>query len=157
MINKAKKYIYITTPYLIIDNELETALCIAAKSGIDVRIITPGIPDKKIVNEVTKAYYNNLLENGVKIFEYTKGFIHAKTFLVDDEIATVGTVNLDYRSLHLHFECGILLYKTDSIKDIKKDISETLEISRQITLKDTKIGLFRSLKRAVLRLFAPLM
>ena len=157
MINKAKKYVYITTPYLIIDNELETALCIAAKSGIDVRIITPGIPDKKLVNEVTKAYYNNLLDNGVKIYEYTKGFIHAKTFLVDDEIATVGTVNLDYRSLHLHFECGTLLYKTDSIKNIKKDISETLEISKQITLKDTKIGLFRSLKRAVLRLFAPLM
>ena len=93
----------------------------------------------------------------MKIYEYTKGFIHAKTFLVDDEIATVGTVNLDYRSLHLHFECGTLLYKTDSIKDIKKDISETLEISKQITLEDTKIGLFRSLKRAVLRLFAPLM
>ena len=157
MIAKAKKYVYITTPYLIIDNELETALCLAAKSGIDVRIITPGIPDKKIVNEVTKAYYNNLLNNGVKIYEYTKGFIHAKTFLVDDEIATIGTVNLDYRSLHLHFECGVLLYKTDSIKDIKKDISRTLEISRQITLKDTKISLFRSLKRAVLRLFAPLM
>ena len=157
MINKAKKYVYITTPYLIIDNELETALCLAAKSGVDVKIITPGIPDKKIVNEVTKAYYNNLLDNDVKIYEYTKGFIHAKTFLVDDEIATVGTVNLDYRSLHLHFECGTLLYKTDSIKDIKKDISETLEISKQITLEDTKIGLFRSLKRAVLRLFAPLM
>ena len=157
MINKAKKYVYITTPYLIIDNELDTSLCLAAKSGIDVRIITPGIPDKKIVNEVTKAYYNNLLDNGVKIYEYTKGFIHAKTFLVDDEIATVGTVNLDYRSLHLHFECGTLLYKTDSIKDIKKDISKTLEISKQITLKDTKIGLFRSLKRAVLKLFAPLM
>ena len=157
MINKAKKYVYITTPYLIIDNELETALCIAAKSGVDVRIITPGIPDKKMVNEVTKAYYNNLLNSGVKIYEYTKGFIHAKTFLVDDEIATIGTVNLDYRSLHLHFECGVLLYQTDSIKDIKKDISETLEISKQITLKDTKIGLFRSLQRAVLRLFAPLM
>ena len=157
MINKAKKYIYITTPYLIIDNELETALCIAAKSGIDVRIITPGIPDKKMVNEVTKAYYNNLLNNNIKIYEYTKGFIHAKTFLVDDEIATVGTVNLDYRSLHLHFECGALLYQTSSIKEIKKDISETLEISKQITLKDTKIGLFRSLQRAVLKLFAPLM
>ncbi len=157
MINKAKKYVYITTPYLIIDNELETALCIAAKSGVDVRIITPGIPDKKMINEVTKAYYNNLLNNNVKIYEYTKGFIHAKTFLVDDEIATIGTVNLDYRSLHLHFECGVLLYQTSSIKEIKKDISETLEISKQITLKDTKIGLLRSLQRAVLRLFAPLM
>ena len=157
MINKAKKYVYITTPYLIIDNELETSLCLAAKSGIDVRIITPGIPDKKLVNEVTKAYYNNLIYNGVKIYEYTKGFIHAKTFLVDDELATVGTVNLDYRSLHLHFECGTLLYKTNCIKDIKKDISNILETSKQITIKDTKIGLFKSLKRAILRLFAPLM
>ena len=157
LINKAEKYIYITTPYLIIDDELENALCVAAKSGIDVRIITPGIPDKKIVNEVTKAYYNNLIENGVKIYEYSQGFIHAKTFLVDDKIATVGTVNLDYRSLYLHFECGVLMYKTDCIKDIKKDLKEVLSISKQILIDDTKVGLFRSLKRAILRLFAPLM
>ena len=157
MINKAKKYIYITTPYLIIDDELENALCVAAKSGIDVRIITPGIPDKKIINEVTKAYYNNLIENNVKIYEYSKGFIHAKTFLVDDEIATIGTVNLDYRSLYLHFECGVLMYGTECIEDIKKDLKEVLSISKQILISDTKVGLFTSLKRAILRLFAPLM
>ena len=157
LINKAEKYIYITTPYLILDDEIETALCIAAKSGIDVRIITPGIPDKKIVNEVTKAYYNNLLENGVKIYEYTKGFIHAKTFLVDDQIATVGTVNLDYRSLCLHFECGVLMFKTNCIEDIKKDLEETFNNSKPILIKDVKVGLFKSLKRAILRLFAPLM
>ncbi len=157
LINKAKKYIYITTPYLIIDDELENALCVAAKSGIDVRIITPGIPDKKIINEVTKAYYNNLIENNVKIYEYSKGFIHAKTFLVDDEIATIGTVNLDYRSLYLHFECGVLMYGTECIEDIKKDLKEVLSISKQILINDTKVGLFTSLKRAILRLFAPLM
>ena len=157
LINKAEKYIYITTPYLIIDDELENALCVAAKSGIDVRIITPGIPDKKIVNEVTKAYYNDLIENGVKIYEYSKGFIHAKTFLVDDKIATVGTVNLDYRSLYLHFECGVLMYKTECIKDIKEDLEETLSVSKQVLIDDTKVGLFRSLKRAILRLFSPLM
>ena len=157
LINKAKKYIYITTPYLIIDDELENALCVAAKSGIDVRIITPGIPDKKIINEVTKAYYNNLIENNVKIYEYSKGFIHAKTFLVDDEIATIGTVNLDYRSLYLHFECGVLMYGTECIEDIKKDLKEVLSISKQILISDTKVGLFTSLKRAILRLFAPLM
>ena len=157
LINKAEKYIYITTPYLIIDDELENALCVAAKSGIDVRIITPGIPDKKIVNEVTKAYYNDLIENGVKIYEYSKGFIHAKTFLVDDKIATVGTVNLDYRSLYLHFECGVLMYKTECIKDIKEDLEETISISKQVLIDDTKVGLFRSLKRAILRLFSPLM
>ena len=157
LINKAEKYIYITTPYLIIDDELENALCVAAKSGIDVRIITPGIPDKKIVNEVTKAYYNDLIENGVKIYEYSKGFIHAKTFLVDDKIATVGTVNLDYRSLYLHFECGVLMYKTECIKDIKEDLEETISVSKQVLIDDTKVGLFRSLKRAILRLFSPLM
>lgn len=155
LINKAKNYIYITTPYLIIDNELETALTIAAKSGIDVRIITPGIPDKKIVNEVTKAYYNNLLESGVKIYEYSKGFIHAKTFLVDDEIATIGTVNLDYRSLYLHFECGVLMYNTSCLKYIKKDLDDTLKKCKQI--KDTKVGIFKNLKRVILKLFAPLM
>ena len=157
LINKAEKYIYITTPYLIIDDELENALCVAAKSGIDVRIITPGIPDKKIVNEVTKAYYNDLIENGVKIYEYSKGFIHAKTFLVDDKIATVGTVNLDYRSLYLHFECGALMYKTECIKDIKTDLEEVLSVSKQVLIDDTKVGLFRSLKRAILRIFSPLM
>lgn len=142
---------------MIIDDELENALCVAAKSGIDVRIITPGIPDKKIVNEVTKAYYNDLIENGVKIYEYSKGFIHAKTFLVDDKIATVGTVNLDYRSLYLHFECGVLMYKTECIKDIKEDLEETISVSKQVLIDDTKVGLFRSLKRAILRLFSPLM
>ncbi len=157
LINKAKKSIYITTPYLIIDDELEQALCIAAKSGVCIKIITPSIPDKKIVNEVTKAYYNNLLESGVNIYEYEKGFIHAKTFLVDDEIAMIGTINLDYRSLYLHFECGVLMYKTDCIKDIKEDLKKTIDISKQVLINDTKVSIFRSLKRAILKLFAPLM
>jgi len=157
LINKAKKYIYITTPYLVIDNELEMSLKIAAKNGIDVKIITPGIPDKKSVNEVTKAYYPNLIESGIEIYEYTPGFIHEKMVIVDDIYATVGTVNLDYRSFYFHFECGILLYKNSSIKDMKKDLVETLTKSKKITIKDTKINFFRSLKRAILRLFAPLM
>lgn len=157
LINKAQKYIYITTPYLVIDNELEMALKIAAKSGIDVRIIVPGIPDKKMVNELTKAYYNNLLESGVKIYEYTKGFMHAKTFVVDSIYSTVGTINLDYRSLYLHFECGVLMYKTDCIKDIENDFIDTLKECKEIKIADTKIGFFRSLKRAILRLFSPLM
>ena len=157
LINKAEEYIYITTPYLIIDDELENALCVAAKSGIDVRIITPFIPDKKLVNEVTKAYYNLLLNSGVKIYEYSKGFIHAKTFLVDGKIATVGTVNLDYRSLYLHFECGVLMYKTDCITDIKTDFDEIIKISKKVLVADIKVNFFRKLKRAILRLFAPLM
>lgn len=157
LINKAKKYVYITTPYLIIDNELEMALKIVAKNGIDVKIVVPSIADKKTVNEVTKAYYYNLLLSGIGIYEYTPGFIHAKTVIVDDLYATVGTVNLDYRSLYLHFECGVLMYKTKCIKDIKDDFNNILNKSKEVTLNDTKIGLFRGLKRAILKLFAPLM
>lgn len=158
LINKAEKYVYITTPYLIIDNEMVTALCNAAKSGIKIKIITPGIADKKTVNEVTKAYYDILIESGIKIYEYTKGFIHAKTFIVDDQYATIGTVNLDYRSLYLHFECGVLLYQSSTIKDIKKDFNKTLEDCEEISLeKSKKIDKLRKLKRAFLRMFAPLM
>ena len=123
LIAKANRYIYITTPYLVLDNEMITALSTAAKRGVDVRIITPGIPDKKLVNEVTKAYYDVLLKNGVKIYEYTKGFIHEKIFVVDDEYATIGTINLDYRSLYLHFECGVWLYDCSVIFTIKKDFT----------------------------------
>lgn len=158
LINKAKKYIYITTPYLIIDNEMITALTLASKNGIDIKIITPFIPDKKTVNELTKAYYDLLIESGIEIYEYLPGFIHAKTFLVDDKYATVGTINLDYRSLYLHFECGVWLYQTDSIQDIKKDIKDTLDQCKKITKKETKkIDGLRRLKRAVLRVIAPLL
>lgn len=157
LINKAKNYIYITTPYLVIDDEVENALILASKNGVDVRIIVPGIADKKIVNEVTKAYYPNLIENNIKIYEYEKGFIHSKTFIVDDIYATLGTINLDYRSLYLHFECGILFYKDKSIIDIKEDIVNTFEQSKLIKKEDTKIDFIRGLKRAILKLFAPLM
>ena len=158
LINKASRYIYITTPYLVIDNEMITALTLASKRGVDVRIITPGIPDKKIVNEVTKAYYDVLLESGVKIYEYTKGFIHAKTFIIDDEYATIGTVNLDYRSLYLHFECGVWLYDCSSIFTIKKDYISTLKESKEIKLKRLgKLTWFNSFKRQILKAFAPLM
>ncbi len=158
LINKASKYIYITTPYLIIDNEMMTCLCIAAKNGIDVRIITPSIPDKKMINEVTKAYYDELIQSGVRIFEYEPGFIHAKTFIVDDEYATVGTVNLDYRSLYLHFENGVWFYKASIIDDIKKDYMETLEKSKEIHLDNKKkLNRIQKLKRQILMAFAPLM
>lgn len=157
LINKAKKYIYITTPYLIIDDEIENAIILAVKNGVEVKIITPGIADKKAVNEVTKAYYNNLIEKGVEIYEYEKGFIHAKTFLVDDLYAAVGTINLDYRSLYLHFECGVLIYNDKCIKDIKNDLIDTMKKSINIKIEDTQISVFRALKRAILKLFAPLM
>ena len=158
LINKAKKYIYITTPYLILDNEMITALVLASKNGIDVKIITPFIPDKKLVNELTKAYYDVLMESGIEIYEYLPGFIHAKTFLVDDQYATVGSVNLDYRSLYLHFECGVWLYQTDCIVDIKKDFRDTLDQCKRITSRESKkIDGIRRLKRAVLRVIAPLL
>lgn len=158
LINKANKYIYITTPYLVLNNEMITALSVAAKRGVDVRIITPGIPDKKLVNEVTKAYYDQLLENKIKIYEYTKGFIHEKTFIIDDEYLTVGTVNLDYRSLYLHFECGVWIYRASTIFTVKKDFTETLKECREIKLKNLgKLTWFNSLKRQILKVFAPLM
>ena len=158
LINKANRYIYITTPYLIIDNEMITALTTAAKRGVDVRIITPGIPDKKIVNEVTKAYYDQLIDGGIKIYEFTKGFVHEKTFVVDDEYATVGTVNLDYRSLYLHFECGVWLYASSTIHNIKKDVQKTLKESREIKKKGIeKLSFLKNLKRQILKAFAPLM
>ena len=111
IINRAKRYVYICTPYLVIDNEMMTALCLAAKSGVDVRLMTPGIPDKKLVFLLTQSYYEQLLEAGVKIYEYQPGFLHAKSFVCDDEIAVVGTINLDYRSLYLHFEDGVWIYR----------------------------------------------
>ena len=157
IINSAKNYIYIFTPYLIIDNEMMTALCLAAKKGVDVRIVTPGIPDKKTVFKLTRSYYTQLLEAGVRIYEYTPGFIHAKVFICDDEIATVGTINMDYRSLYLHFECGVYLYKCKCISDIKKDAIYTMSKSREFTDDDVKKGKTRSLLQAILRVFAPLM
>lgn len=159
MINRADRYIYICTPYLIIDNESVTALILAAKSGVDVRIITPHIADKWYVHIVTRAYYPQLVSNGVKIYEYTPGFIHAKTFVSDDEIATVGTVNLDYRSLYLHFECGMWMFKTPVISDMKKDFLKTLEVCTPVT-KDSPIIKTKGIKKlisAVLRMFSPLM
>lgn len=157
LINKATKYLYITTPYLIIDNEILTALCNASKSGVDVRIITPHIPDKKTVFMMTRSFYPMLLECGIKIYEFTPGFIHSKTFVADDVYGIVGTVNLDYRSLYLHFECGVWMYKADCIADIKADFLHTMEQSKPITLEETlKKNILTRLLNSVLRIFAPL-
>lgn len=157
MINKARNYVYITTPYLVIDGSMTTALTSAAKAGVDVRIITPGIPDKKIVYFLTRSYYKTLLDAGVRIFEYTPGFIHAKNSVSDDSTAMVGTVNLDYRSLYLHFECAVWMYGTDCVADIKRDFLETQEKCREITYDQiSKIFVGRRAALAFLRLFAPL-
>ncbi|SFB25604.1 cardiolipin synthase [Clostridium frigidicarnis] len=158
IINRAKNYVYITTPYLIVDNELITALILAAKSGVDVRIITPHIEDKWYAHIVTRAYYYQLIEAGVKIYEYIPGFMHSKTFVADDEVGVVGTINMDYRSLYLHFECGVWLYKTKSVFEIKEDFSKTLELSQNITLEECKnVKWSNRFIRSILRVFAPLM
>ena len=157
IINSAKNYVYIFTPYLIIDNEMMTALCLAAKKGVDVKIVTPGIPDKKTVFKLTRSYYPQLIRAGVKIYEYTPGFIHAKVFVCDDEIATVGTINMDYRSLYLHFECGVYLYKCKCLNDIKEDALDTISKSREFTEEDIRAGRRYALWQAILRVFAPLM
>ena len=158
LINKAKRYVYITTPYLILSNEMVTAMNTAAKSGVDVRIITPHVPDKWYVHAVSRSYYEMLVEAGVKIYEYTPGFVHAKTFVVDDEYAVVGTINLDYRSLYLHCECAAWMYKASCVTDVRDDFLKTQQMSQEITLEECRnISIPRRLGRSVLRVLAPLM
>ncbi len=158
LINQAKKYLYITTPYLIIDNEMVTALTLAAKSGIDVRIIVPGVPDKWYIYYLSQAFYIDLIEAGVKIYEYLPGFIHAKTFLVDDTSGVVGTINLDYRSLYLNFECGILLYGSSALRQMKADWHKTLDQCHLVDLSTVKQApLLKRITRGFLKVLAPLM
>ncbi len=133
ILNRAVKYVHIMTPYLILDGELETALKFAAERKVDVRLILPGIPDKSVPYALAKSHYRSLLESGVKIYEYTPGFVHAKLFVSDDCRAVVGTINLDYRSLYHHFECAAYLYRTDCVADIEADFGKTLEQCREVT------------------------
>ena len=157
MLSSATKYAYMTTPYLIIDNELCQSIENAALRGIDVKIIVPHIPDKKLVFNMTKSFYFRLMNSGVKIYEYQPGFIHAKSYVVDDEYAMIGTINLDYRSLVHHFENGVFTYGTDCVKDIKDDIDKTLSKSIEVTPDMLKTNLLNRFMRAVVRIFAPLL
>ncbi len=157
IINQAKDYLYINTPYLVIGESMMSALCLAAKSGVDVRIVTPHKPDKWYVHITTQSYYRELRSAGVRIYEYSKGFIHSKTFVSDDTVATVGTTNLDYRSLYLSFECGAVMYRTEAVKQVKEDFLNTLPICQEITEKDCQCGFFKRICQDILRLFAPLM
>lgn len=157
ILNRAQKYVYITTPYLIIDDEMINFLSVAAKSGIDVRIITPGIPDKKVAYTLTRSYYDVLLKSGVRIFEYTPGFIHAKQFVCDDKCAVVGTINLDYRSLCHHYECAVWMYGVDAVKDVRDDVVATMEKCREVTLDMCRNRrLIWRIWLAILRVFAPM-
>ncbi len=158
IIGTAQKYVYITSPYLILDSAMTASLCLAAKSGVDVRIITPHKPDKKYVHPVTQYYYSELMDAGVRIYEYTPGFIHSKLFVSDDSVATVGTVNMDYRSFNFHFECGVWCSGSESVKSIKESFLETLEKSQEISKEEWKRrSIFKKLKQTILHLFAPLM
>ena len=157
LIKNAKHEIFFTTPYLIITDEMSRELRMAARRGVDVRIVTPGIPDKKIVYQMTRSYYSELARNGVRIYEYTPGFIHAKQCVCDGESATVGTINMDYRSLYLHFENGVLMYHYDAVAEIRKDFEDIFAASTEVTEKyNGRKSVPARMGRGVLRLFSPL-
>ncbi len=158
ILNKAEKYCYFTSPYLIITDEMSHAMSLAAKRGVDVRIVTPGIPDKKLVYSVTRSFYHGLTRNGVRIYEWTPGFTHAKMCVADDKLATCGTMNLDYRSLYHHFENGCLLYGGKAVQDIKEDFERTFEESEEVTER-YRDGRSKSLRlgQLILRLIAQLL
>ena len=158
ILNRTRKYVYIMTPYLILDYEMQQALEHAAKCGVDVRIIMPHIPDKKMVFYIGRTYYPQLIRAGVKIYEYTPGFVHSKTFLSDGDMATVGTINLDFRSLYLHYECGTLFYKTEGLDKIKEDFQDTFEKCQPVNMQDYyRFPLRQRMAGRVLRVFGPLL
>ena len=158
LIEHAKRYVYIFTPYLIIGSEMATALINAAKCGVDVRIVVPGVPDKKLVYLLTQGNFAHLIKGGVKIYKYTPGFIHSKCFVVDDVYAAVGTINLDYRSLYLHFECGTFMYRTKAVMQVKEDALATIDQSLLVTLAECQSKkLIVRMFMGALKLFAPLL
>lgn len=157
IINQAIDYVYITTPYLIIDYDLTEDIKNAAMRGVDVRIVTPFIPDKKLIQIVTRGAYPDLLEAGVKIYEYTPGFIHSKNVVSDDELAVVGTINFDYRSLVHHYENAVLMYQTESIADIKQDFEGLFDVSEEISLETLQNSWYQRLLKEIMQLFAPLL
>lgn len=158
IISRATRYVYITTPYLVIDNEMENALCTAAQSGIDVRIITPHIYDKWYVHILTRSHYSRLIRSGVKVYEYTPGFMHGKMFVSDDSVCMVGTCNMDFRSFYLHFECSVAFYYSDIVQAVKQDMLDCQKLSHLVTLEESlNTPLPVRVLRAILKIFAPLM
>ncbi|MBQ4601634.1 MAG: cardiolipin synthase [Clostridia bacterium] len=157
IINNAKHYVYIETPYFIIDDSMLSAIILAAKSGVDIRIITPAVPDKKLVHMTTRSYYDALIKAGVRVYEYTPGFVHSKLVVSDDDTATVGTANFDFRSLYLHYECGELIFNSSAVEAIKQDFLNALPLCREIKKEDTKRNIFVRFGQSVLRIIAPLL
>jgi cardiolipin synthase len=156
MIHRATDTLYITTPYLVLDDMLRFALMAASKRGVDVRIATPGIPDKKAVYRLTRANYDALLRAGVKIYEYTPGFLHAKS-VVSDGYAVVGTINFDYRSFYHHFENAVYFSHKGAVEQVKRDFEETVAVSRERTLENVKRNFFGKVFDSFLRFVEPLM
>ncbi len=157
MLSSATKYAWMTSPYLIIDNDLCTDLENAALRGVDVRIIVPHVPDKKVIFNMTQSFYYRLMKAGVKIYEYKPGFVHAKSYLTDDECAMIGTINLDYRSLVHHFENGVWMYRCDAVDALKKDMEDMFDKCIEITLDMLKTNIFQRIIRAIVRIFAPML
>ena len=157
ILSQAQRYVYIYTPYLAVGEEMLDALKNAAKRGVDVRLILPGIPDKKLVFRLSRSYYLPLLRAGVRIYEFTPGFLHAKCYVSDDRVAVVGSINMDYRSLFLHFECGTLLFHNSQIAALRKDVERTLPQCREIMRSDCRTNLPGTALDSVLRLLSPLM
>lgn len=157
ILRTASDYVWIATPYLIVDDAISTSLMLAAKSGVDVRIAVPGVPDKKLVHTTTRSYYLPLIEAGVRIYEYTPGFLHAKLFLSDDRVATVGTINLDYRSLFLHFECGAWMTDTEAVPAIRRYFDSLFPACREVQADELRRNLPYRIFGALMQLFAPFM
>lgn len=157
LLRHARRYVWITTPYLVPDHRMIESLCLTAKSGVEVRIITPGIPDKKAVFLVTRSFYRQLMTSGVRIYEYTPGFIHSKMFLSDDKTAIVGSANMDFRSLYLHFENGCAFYGGRVLCDIRNDFEHMFALCHEITLQELHFPLHIRLAQLLLRFFAPLL
>lgn len=158
IINTSRDYVYIMTPYLVLDETMLDSLKYASKRGVDVKILMPHIPDKRYAFALARTYYPELIESGVEIYEYTPGFVHSKTTICDDIRAVIGTINYDYRSLYLNYECAIYMYATSVIEDMKSDFLHTVTLSRRYTLEDYRRSplLWRFIGR-VMRVFAPLM
>lgn len=157
IINRSKRYVHIMSPYLVLDNEMLTALCFAAERGVDVKLLLPHIPDKKLPFALAHSHYPRLMSSGVKIYEYTPGFVHAKTFVSDDVKAVVGTINLDYRSLYYHFECATYIYGHPAVADIEADFESTVSESCLMTPDDIKHDkLSRKLTGALFKIISPL-
>lgn len=158
MITNAKEYLYIQSPYVILDQNMQNALTLAAQSGVDIRIMIPHIPDKKYVYILTKEYCRKLMKHGVKVYEYLPGFVHSKTFVSDDKCALVGTVNMDYRSYFLHYECGVYFYNNNAVKETKEDFIAALEKCRQVSYEEYEnVAISEKILRILLNIFTPIL